>query len=139
LAQVAAQPGLFFLSGGAGQQRGNQAWCDNHTNNHYLSPAVLQHVESFATSVSQLTGGKILVGLDDMSLVRGGIFDLDGDFESPHVLHRQGHDVDVAWVQVVNTGAFLSAHLYEADIQQAAKTTGGKRVIEGPIHFRFPF
>ncbi len=139
LAPVAAQPGLFFLSGGAGQQCGNQGWCDNHTDNHYLSPAVLPRVQAFATSVSQRTNGRILVGLDDMSLVRGGIFDLNGDFQPSHFLHRQGHDVDIAWVQVVNTGAFVSSHVYEEDIQRAAMSAGGKRVIEGPIHFRFPY
>ncbi len=138
LVAVAAEPGSF-LSGGAGQQCGNQAWCDNHANNHYLSPAVLPHVQSFVAAVSQLTDGKILVGLDDMSLVRGGIFDLEGNFQPSHFLHRQGHDVDIAWVQVVSTGAFLSAHDYEAKILKAAKSAGGERVIEGPIHFRFPF
>lgn len=139
LVAVAAEPGSFFLSGGAGQQCGSQAWCDNHADNHYLSPAVLPHVQTFATLLSQLTDGKILVGLDDMSLVRGGIFDLDGNFQPSHFLHRQGHDVDISWVQVVRTGAFLSSHAYEDDIQQAAKSAGAKRVKEGPIHFRFPF
>lgn len=138
LVAVAAEPGSF-LSGGAGQQCGNQTWCDNHADNHYLSPAVLPHVQAFVTSVSQRTGGRILVGLDDMSLVRGGIFDLDGDFQPSHFLHRQGHDVDISWVQVVNTGAFLSSHVYEEDIQRAAQAAGGRRVVEGPIHFRFPF
>lgn len=139
LTPVAAQPGVFFLTGGAGELCGNQAWCDNHANNHYLSPAVVPHVQSFASAVSVLTNGPIVVGLDDMSLVRGGIFDLNGNFQPSHFLHRQGHDVDVAWVQVVKTGAFVSSHLYEDDIQLAAKSVGGKRVIEGPIHFRFPF
>ena len=115
------------------------AWCDNHADNHYLSPAVLPDVRSLANFVSLLTDGMILVGLDDMSLVRGGIFDLDGDFQPSHFLHRQGHDVDFSWVQLVATGEFQSAHVYEEWIMRAAKSAGGKKVKEGPIHVRFPF
>ncbi len=142
LVAVAAEPGSFFLSGGAGQQCGNQTWCDNHADNHYLSPAVLPKVQEFAEAISNGTRGKILIGLDDMSLVRGGIFDLDGNFESTpkgHVLHRQGHDVDFAWVQVVDTGEFKNAHDYEAKILRAAEAIDCERVPEGPIHFRFGF
>jgi hypothetical protein len=142
LVAVAGEPGSFFLSGGAGQQCGNQTWCDNHADNHYLSPAVLPKVQEFADAFSNATDGKVLIGLDDMSLVRGGIFDMDGNFESTprgHVLHRQGHDVDFAWVQIVKTGEFKNAHEYEAKILRAAEGIDCERVPEGPIHFRCRF
>ena len=35
------------------------------------------------------------VGINDMSLPRGGLFDLNGDWITPHQTHREGKNADI--------------------------------------------
>jgi hypothetical protein len=35
------------------------------------------------------------LGINDMSLIYGGVFDLDRDWEEPHNLHRLGRSIDI--------------------------------------------
>lgn len=148
LAPIAEEAGLFFLSGGTGQQCNNPTFCDRHANNHFLKPGVLPHAEQFAMRFRELNDGDVIVALDDMSLIRGGIFELDGEFvvgPNGHHLHRQGHDIDILWVRDTTTQQVECAkpcgsqnYGYEDDLSSAATLAGGRRVKEGPIHFRFP-
>ena len=42
---------------------------------------------------------RAIVGVNDMSLEKGGVFDIDADWMKPHGLHRNGvaADIDRAW------------------------------------------
>ncbi|HXS99350.1 MAG TPA: hypothetical protein VN915_01610 [Elusimicrobiota bacterium] len=103
------------------------------------------HWATVATSTSALAAledwynkTKVVLGVNDMSLAEGGIFDICSDWrptlnsrtEPGHKCHRGGNSVDID-----KTG------LSNAQIQKLTAIMGkfgGNRVIEGPIHYQFP-
>ena len=52
------------------------------------------YLVQIADTYNQLTNGSRL-SINDMSLLKGGVFDLNKDFDSPHILHRTGQSVDI--------------------------------------------
>jgi hypothetical protein len=79
----------------------------NHPANDYCTPAMgddlLLAIYDFNFWSASKEGGGVpmIVSLNDMSLPWGGIFDIDVDWQTPHILHRIGHSVDIN-----NTGPF---------------------------------
>ena len=84
----------------------------NHKGNHYLTPeaatillymAASYHVEDKFWQLQKVHKGRglytytpaPLLHLNDASLVWGGLFDLDADWEEPHEEHRRGTVIDI--------------------------------------------
>jgi len=69
----------------------------SHPGNHYGTPETTTRIAAIATDYFEATG--IAIGINDMSLERGGLFDIGppyGPFWStPHKRHRTGRSVDV--------------------------------------------
>jgi hypothetical protein len=67
-----------------------------HPNNHYFSQAAVDDLvkaaNEFAKAKWNTTG---TMRLNDMSLEWGGLFDINGNWKTPHSLHRVGKSVDV--------------------------------------------
>jgi hypothetical protein len=66
-----------------------------HPDNHYgtsdLNNKTNQLGAAFYTQFSKS------IYVNDMSLNSGGLFDINGDFGTPHVTHRDGTHVDMNW------------------------------------------
>ncbi|MEK7287395.1 MAG: hypothetical protein AAB091_02375, partial [Elusimicrobiota bacterium] len=75
------------------------------------------------------TGGQAL-GINDMSLVFGGLFDVNHDWKPPHNLHRVGRSVDVDRCATAATGAVL---VNQKLLDQIMKINGGSRIVEAPL------
>lgn len=115
----------------------NTAACAGHERNHFVRSAFGRTLHTLADLVLDYTGGRFKVGLDDMSLERGGVFDLGGDYLPPHHLHRRGTDVDIVFAFDLVTGTDVAASVLIREIRRAALWTHLRRVPERPIHYRF--
>ena len=62
--------------------------------NHYGTPEMLAILSDLAVRVDSLDDGSRLV-VNDISLPRGGLFDIWGDWIDPHITHRVGMDADI--------------------------------------------
>ena len=62
--------------------------------NHYGTPEMLAILADLAVAVDSLDDGSRLV-VNDMSLPRGGLFDIEGNWIPSHVTHRVGLDADI--------------------------------------------
>jgi hypothetical protein len=84
----------YRLTGTASQQG------QGHLHNHYGGPALLTQIRILAARYQfamSLLGSRATLGINDMSLPLGGLFDLDGVYTSSngHRLHRFGDSVDI--------------------------------------------
>jgi len=72
-----------------------------------------------------------VLGINDMSLVMGGVFDINGDWNvnSNHSFHRIGYSVDI------DNSGMTATELYWLEIFMKSQT--GKRFPEPVIHFGF--
>jgi hypothetical protein len=75
--------GSWRLVGGTG----------SHGQNHYGTVSTNAQIRGMATDYFEQTG--IAIGVNDMSLEWGGLFDKDATWAPPHGLHRVGKSVDV--------------------------------------------
>lgn len=69
-----------------------------HRDGHYATSATNMVTSLIAREYLELTGA--MLGINDMSLAWGGLFDVAGGWEAPHATHRKGTGVDVdrdAW------------------------------------------
>lgn len=67
---------------------------DRHTDNHYGTPSALDAFRQFADSVHDWIGEPL--GINDISLEWGGLFDVGGQSWSiPHGYHRRGTHADI--------------------------------------------
>jgi hypothetical protein len=87
---VALAPGAHYVFDGAIKGR--------HTDNHYGTPAALAAFQTFAEIVSGWT--KEPIGINDISLVDGGLFDVGEEqnwtpWDIPHGWHRIGTHADI--------------------------------------------
>lgn len=64
-----------------------------HPDNHYGTPSTKTRVAGLARDYFEQAG--IAIGINDMSLVRGGLFDLRANWLPPHKWHRTGMSVDI--------------------------------------------
>ena len=71
-------------------------------NNHYGVPSVLDSLASFADTWASVVVEDIAEPDDqtplyynDISLPSGGMFDVCGNWHSPHTFHRVGRDIDI--------------------------------------------
>lgn len=70
---------------------------DTHPANHFGTDGLIQRIQRAARDYRAQTGHKL--GINDMSLKRGGLFDIcatrGGDWSVPHQSHRIGNSVDI--------------------------------------------
>jgi hypothetical protein len=80
-----------------------------HPDNHYGIQQVNDALQRIADSYIALHPGDVL-RYNDMSLVTGGIFDLNGNLRSPHSAHGCGTDIDVG-ISAVNGHSIVAEDL----------------------------
>jgi hypothetical protein len=81
--------GAWRLTGSYGQS----GVTSKHIENHYGTPSTKTRIAAMATDYFGETG--IAIGVNDMSLSYGGLFDIYNNWSTPHSLHRVGRSVDV--------------------------------------------
>jgi hypothetical protein len=65
----------------------------------------------------------VILSINDMSLERGGVFDISGAWSQPHKLHREGLSVDV---DRCANGVMVNQKI----LDQIAILNGGTRIVE---------
>lgn len=111
--------------------------CDNHRDQNLSGSAVLlRNASIFAAFYYQQFGHKLR--LNDMSLPGGGVFEIAGNWNAgEHWYHRVGVDVDVSRHVLDANGNVLVGALHLAWLTKWIKINlQGKRIREGPIHYR---
>jgi len=66
-----------------------------HGSNHWGTQDLCTAISRLGAAFHQQFSTAIYV--NDMSLVTGGLFDLRGNFTTPHITHRDGRHVDMNW------------------------------------------
>lgn len=100
----------------------------NHPSNHETTPATQRAIIS---AIYQFfLDNNIKVGINDMSLPGGGLFDICGGWASPHICHRTGASVDIDFKVNSPVANTFSKYMFQQ---------GAKRVLEGKsLHYQFP-
>ncbi len=83
----------------------------NHASNHYGSGELHVFVRKMASYYNILApaADRGTIGINDMSLERGGLFDISGSWATPHSRHRFGTDADVDRFVQRPDGTFIFA------------------------------
>jgi len=71
----------------------NQVANPSHPLNHYMTVAAAGNAIMLAGDFYDASNA--LLGFNDMSLPRGGLFDIGGDWTTPHISHRKGTSLDI--------------------------------------------
>jgi hypothetical protein len=66
---------------------------DGHPGNHYFSPDALVKVINLAHGYKKKFGKLLMI--NDSSLIKGGLFDIAGNWTSSHKAHRRGIVLDI--------------------------------------------
>jgi hypothetical protein len=66
-----------------------------HPDNHYLAQGVAPYFVLLANLYKQQFPDNPILQYNDSSLSSGGLFDINDTWNSPHVSHREGHNMDV--------------------------------------------
>jgi len=82
-------------------------------------------IAAMAADYYEETG--IAIGINDMSLPWGGLFDIDNNWSTPHSKHRTGKSVDVD-----------HSGVNEVKLDNIAKEYGCKRREVDRIHYECP-
>ncbi len=67
------------------------------------------------------------MGINDMSLISGGLFDVNHDWKPPHNLHRIGRSVDIDRCATAGGSSIL---VNQALLDQIMAANGGRRIVE---------
>lgn len=114
-----------------------------HTSNHYGSPELHQMVRDMAImyNIEADEAVKGSIGLNDMSLRFGGLFDIAGAWERPHSRHRFGTDCDIdRFVQKADgTFVFMDRNLLQLIVEREfagvfLRESGGRMHVQVPEH-----
>ncbi len=115
--------------------------CDNVSPNHpsaFLgTPEMIAAVEDLAVRF-QAAYPNLRLRITDMSLPRGGLFDINENWVTPHCRHRTGTSVDVSKYALTVTNPRTVPINVQA-LVRLAKNCGMGRVPEGPIHFELGY
>ncbi|OGT07083.1 MAG: hypothetical protein A2143_12205 [Gallionellales bacterium RBG_16_57_15] len=87
LVPIPADPALYTFIGGEADKK--------HHDNHYLTDSALSQLVVMAINYHFLYPDEPVLHLNDASLVLGGLFDKDGDWDTPHEKHRRGVVIDI--------------------------------------------
>lgn len=87
-------------------QYGSPGVTSRHFSNHYGEAYTIDATMAIAREYFNLT--KTTLGINDMSLEWGGLFDVGNNWSSPHSLHRKGTSVDIdRYVYRVKTKEYI--------------------------------
>ena len=64
-----------------------------HPDNHWAMEDVIGYIQQMSSEYD--TYYNATLGINDMSLIYGGLFDISADWNIPHSLHRLGRSVDI--------------------------------------------
>jgi hypothetical protein len=96
---VEAEDGADFdLSGGTTQHKTGS----NHYGTRASRDRMREIANTYAALLAELGGGEL--GVNDMSLEKGGLFDVSGKWRTPHSEHRDGKDADIDRKHAVGSG-----------------------------------
>lgn len=84
---IPAEPALYAFIGGEADKP--------HHDNHYLADNALSQLVVLAINYHFLYPNEPVLHLNDASLVWGGLFDKDVDWDTPHAGHRKGTVIDI--------------------------------------------
>lgn len=119
LAPIPADPVLYAFVGGEADKK--------HHDNHYLTDNALSQLVVLAINYHFLHLNDPLLHLNDASLVWGGLFDKNGDWNTPHNGHQRGTVIDIRANQInektsTNAGSSIPESLFNDFEKLAAKT-----------------
>lgn len=142
-------PGLIALTANDQGYWSLTGQTSTHPNNHYGTPATLARAGMMAYDYYKKTGATL--GINDMSLEWGGLFDWKATWASPHSLHRKGTSVDIDTCAKVaasgstaiclnNNGVTVngSIKVNKIFIEKICNFYNGKIAPEASIHCEFP-
>lgn len=121
-----------------------------HPMNHYILGVFDQSLQEIIVEFFQYTGtprggGQYLkLGINDMSLPKGGLFDICNNWQPGHKSHRKGTSVDIDSTNTElfnNPGHYVPLQHYQIEeltriVQH--KNTAALRAKEETIHYEFP-
>jgi hypothetical protein len=99
-----------------------------HPDGTYGTPSLVATVQVLANRYQH--NSMQTLSINDMSLEWGGIFDLNGDWGPPHVLHQTGQSVDINGTTMTTPEKAL--------LYTLATALGFVQVAEGVIHYELP-
>ncbi|MBI3585325.1 MAG: hypothetical protein HY096_15415 [Nitrospinae bacterium] len=97
-----------------------------HSGNHHMTLATGYRIARMAQDYYEVTN--TIIGINDASIIWGGLFDVCGDWEKPHKYHREGRSVDI---DHLGANEDLLDKIVEKKYQ-------GKRLEVDQIHYEFP-
>jgi hypothetical protein len=140
--------GYWNLTGNTGHTAYKK--CPNtqieHRRNHYGSALLVEELQlailDFFDWTATEEGGEepLKLGVNDMSLEQGGLFDICADWLPGHKYHRSGASVDIDRVaeKYESPGEFVLLQLYQAKkLTSIMESRRGKQYPEPSIHYGF--
>ncbi|MDA8104787.1 MAG: hypothetical protein M0Z71_05350 [Nitrospiraceae bacterium] len=107
-----------------------------HPSNHYGLPSTNAAVDYFTFDYTYETDA--ILGINDMSLEKGGLFDYEGTWARPHNSHRKGTSVDIdRMAQDTQTRGYVRVDV--SRLTEIVKGYKGKKIPEATIHYEFSF
>lgn len=88
---------LIPLPDGSTLYKKVQGATSKHTGNtaYYGTASAISNLTAIARWYDKLSFGNIFLSINDMSLIRGGLLDIHGDYTAPHAWHRIGESADI--------------------------------------------
>ncbi len=106
----------------------------SHSSNHYGLPSTNAAVNHLTFDYAYETD--TLLGINDMSLEKGGLFDYKATWAPPHNSHRKGTSVDIdSMAQSTETWGYV--RVLRDWIERLCNSYQGHLVPEGTIHCEF--
>lgn len=102
------KPNLLPWGGTPKHKLGN-----NNYGTTYTRGAVYYGVEKYAKDYDLNLSPDIYLAVIDMSLPWGGLFDINGDWQPPHSLHRRGESVDFSKYYKDSSGNNIEVAFYD--------------------------
>jgi len=79
-----------------------------HSGNHFANRTMLSYIQMLANEWIFLNPVLPVLKINDISLIKGGHFDINNNWRGPHKQHIFGNDVDIAYVGILNERRFRS-------------------------------
>ena len=110
LSPLVSKPSLLPWGGTAEHKLG-----DNNYGTGYTLSAVYYAVGKYAKDHALNTAPDVYLAVIDMSLPYGGLFDINGDWDTPHDWHRVGRSVDFSKYYKDSGGNNIQVVFYDED------------------------